>query len=127
MFWEDENAIARIEEQAAEHRANGNFIQAKSLYTCLIAMIKKAEGPESENLALNFYRLGETYADEGNYPAAQTYYHRASQVWRRAHAAAGESGLSETHSLQRMNEIVERDDTQGSYDNQNNYDKEASA
>ena len=85
MFWENENAIAAIEELALLHRKKGNYAKAKNLYVCLVAMIKKANGPDSARLALNFFRLGEVYADEGNYQAAETYYKRAASIWEKTH------------------------------------------
>lgn len=118
MFWENENSVQEIEELAARYRAEGNFVQAKSLYTCLIAMIKKQHGNDSEKLALNFYRLAETYSDEGNYQAAQTYYNRAAQIWRRAHPKDSADVRSHAQSLFRMNDIIKREDEeQEEYEN----------
>lgn len=123
MFWENDDAISKVEQLAAHYKAEGNYVQAKSLYTCLIAMIKKSHGTENEKLALNFYRLAETYSDEGNYQAAQTYYYRASEIWRSVHPDTSESMLSHSQALQQINTLVSEEDLQ----NDQNEDQRAAS
>ena len=101
MFWEKDDAIGEVEELAALHRKTGNLSQAKSLYTCLIAMIKKKRG-ESDELALNFYQLGEIYDAEGNEGAATTYYKRAAEIWQQLHPASLKNPLWYRNALKRI-------------------------
>jgi len=113
MFWEKKDAVGEIEELAARHRQAGNIAQAKSLYTCLIAMIKRNGGDGSEQLAVNFYRLGETYSDAGNYQAAQTYYKRATEIWEKIHPdLESPAALSYERALERLQAIMEAQDEQ---------------
>ncbi|HEY9681506.1 MAG TPA: hypothetical protein V6C89_11240 [Drouetiella sp.] len=88
MFWEKTGAIGEVEQLAAGYRRTGHLAQARSLYTCLIAMIKQKSG-ESDELALHFYQLGEIYDEEGNRSAANTYYKRAAETWRHLHPENG--------------------------------------
>jgi tetratricopeptide (TPR) repeat protein len=101
-----------VAKQAAMERMRGNLAQAKSLYACLIAMIKKESGPESEALALNFFRLAETYSDDGNYQAAQTYYRRAAEVWEKSHPNRGQSPIWYGSALGDMQRVTEQQDEQ---------------
>jgi hypothetical protein len=110
MFWEKDNAIAQIEALAAVQRKQGNFAQARSLYTCLIAMTRKSFGDKSEQLALNFYRLAEIYSDEGNYQAAQTYHHRATEIWLAAHPEQSADPRWGHRAMREMQYKVERQD-----------------
>jgi tetratricopeptide (TPR) repeat protein len=113
MFWEQDNAVPQIELLAAQHREAGNTAQAKSLYTCLIAMIKRDGGEDSEQLAVTFYRLAETYSDEGNYKAAQIYYRRAVEIWEKIHPDPDSAeALAYERALQRMQGIMEAEDEQ---------------
>ncbi len=101
MFWERSDAIGEVEELAALHRKTGNLAQAKSLYTCLIAMIKQKNG-ESDELALNFYQLGEIYDDEGNESAAKTYYKRAAETWQQLHPQSPKNPVWYKEALTRL-------------------------
>jgi tetratricopeptide (TPR) repeat protein len=108
MFWENVDAIERIEELAALNRKQGNLLQAKSLYACLIAMIKQKSGPESDQLALNFYQLGEIYDDEGKRGAAKIYYKRAADIWQRLHPESDSNPFWYREALSRLGETSER-------------------
>jgi tetratricopeptide (TPR) repeat protein len=111
MFWEQDNAVGQIELLAAQQRDAGNTAQAKSLYTCLIAMIKRDGGDDSEQLAVTFYRLAETYSDEGNYQAAQIYFRRAAEIWERIHPDPDSAeALAYERALERMQGIMEAED-----------------
>lgn len=108
MFWEKDDAIERIEELAALNRKQGNLSQAKSLYACLIAMIKQKTGAESDQLALNFYQLGEIYDDEGKHGAAKIYYKRAADVWQRLHTESDSNPFWYREALTKLGEASER-------------------
>jgi tetratricopeptide (TPR) repeat protein len=92
-FWDKQGSVEKIAHHAAMARQRGNLAQAKSLYACLIAMIKKEYGAESQELALNFFQLAETYSDESNYEAAQTFYRRAAEIWEKTHPDRGQNAL----------------------------------
>ena len=108
MFWQKDNAIESIEQLAATHRQAGNLAQAKSLYACLIAMIKQRGGANCDELALNFYQLGEIYDDEGNNDAARTYYKRAADVWQSTHANSDDDPFWYREALTRLGEQSEK-------------------
>lgn len=110
MFWEHENAIATVEELALAHRKRGNFAKAKNLYVCLLAMVKKSQGPESSHLALIFFRLGEVYSDEGNYQAAETYYKRAAEIWEKTHPSQQDSPFWLKEALTDMQAQADNED-----------------
>lgn len=93
------NELQRMAETA--HRAK-NFAQAKSFYICLIGALKQQYGALSQPLAVNFYKLGEVYSDEGNYEAARTMYHRATELWERlpgSESGCGADAMIELHRL----------------------------
>jgi tetratricopeptide (TPR) repeat protein len=95
-------AINDLEQLAEAAHSQRNFGQAKSLRICLIGFLKQEFGEVSEQLAVNFYKLGEVYADEGNYEAARTMYHRATEIWAqlpRAESIAVTDAMIELHRL----------------------------
>jgi tetratricopeptide (TPR) repeat protein len=108
MFWEKDNAIESIEQMAAMYRKEGNLAQAKSLYACLIAMIKQRGGSSCDELALNFYQLGEIYDDEGKHSAAKTYYKRAADIWQSTHTDADDNPFWYREALTRLGEESEK-------------------
>jgi tetratricopeptide (TPR) repeat protein len=121
MFWEKDNAVGQTELLAAQQRDAGNTAQAKSLYTCLIAMIKRDGGDDSEQLAVTFYRLAETYSDEGNYQAAQIYFRRAAEIWEKIHPDPDSAeALAYERALERMQGIMEAEDEQRDRDHRRN-------
>jgi tetratricopeptide (TPR) repeat protein len=101
MFWQKSGAIGEIEQLAAGYRRTGNLAQAKSLYTCLIAMEKQKNG-QSDVLALHFYQLGQIYDEEGNRQAANTYYKRAAETWKQVHPEDGKSPFWYREALNRL-------------------------
>jgi tetratricopeptide (TPR) repeat protein len=113
-FWDKQGSVENIAQQAAAARQKGNLAQAKSLYACLIAMIKKESGPESQELALNFFRLAETYSDEGKYEAAQTFYRRAAEIWEKTHPDGGQNALWYGKALGDMQRETEHRDGESS-------------
>jgi tetratricopeptide (TPR) repeat protein len=74
--------IQKLQIMAADFRKAGNNAQAKSIYICLMAVIKLKDGPKSDRLANNFFELAEVYAEENNYTGAQTLYERAIEIWQ---------------------------------------------
>ena len=46
--------VAELQKMAADTQQEGNLAQAKSIYVCLIAIIKTKDGPKSDRLANNF-------------------------------------------------------------------------
>lgn len=108
MFWEKDNAIESIEQLAALNRKEGNLAQAKSLYACLIAMIKNRGGATCDELALNFFQLGEIYDDEGNQSAAKTYYKRAADIWQTTHSSSDNNPFWYREALTRLGEASAR-------------------
>jgi tetratricopeptide (TPR) repeat protein len=116
MFWEKDNAIESIEMLAAMHRRKGNLAQAKSLYACLIAMIKRRGGAKCDELALNFYQLGEIYDDESKHDAARTYYKRAADVWQSNHEGSDNNPFWYREALTRLGEESEKQQEQHEHD-----------
>jgi len=121
-FWNRINSINNIEIQADLCRKTGNIAQAKSLYTCLIAMLNKEHGPDSDELALNFFRLAETYADGGNYEAAQTFYRRSAQIWENNHPDRRQNPMWYTNALGAMHKDSNRCDS-GQREGRSNKDR----
>jgi len=76
--------ITDLQQMAASAQESGNLAQAKSIYVCLIAAIKMKDGPKSDRLANNFFKLAEVYGEENNYSGAQTLYERAIEVWQQS-------------------------------------------
>jgi len=76
--------ISELQQMAADAQESGNISQAKSIYVCLIAAIKMKDGPKSDRLANNFFKLAEVYGEENNYAGAQTLYERAIEVWQQS-------------------------------------------
>jgi tetratricopeptide (TPR) repeat protein len=99
------NALQRTAEAA--HRAK-NFAQAKSFYICLIGALKQKFGIVSEQLAVNFYKLGEVYSDEGDHEGARTMYHRASELWQNLHRCESVSGADGMIELNRLSDTYSR-------------------
>jgi len=110
MFWESKNAISKIGKQARQYRLSRNFAQAKSLYTCLIAMIKKSPEEHADKLAANFYRLSETFKDEHNQTAAQTYMDRAVETWLARRPYDNSDLDAKEDAIKAMRELVEKED-----------------
>ncbi|HEY9776242.1 MAG TPA: tetratricopeptide repeat protein [Planktothrix sp.] len=111
-FWNERGSVNNIGKLAAFARKRGDLAQAKSLYACLIGMIKKESGPESENLALNFFRLAETYSDEGNYQAAQTFYRRAAEIWEKTHPDRSANPIWYSKAIGEMQREAEQEDVE---------------
>ena len=110
MFWEKQNAISKIGKQARRYRLARNFAQAKSLYTCLIAMIKKSPEDHGDKLAANFFRLSETFRDEHNQTAAQTYMERAVETWLAQQSRDNSKVNAKEDAIKAMRELVEQED-----------------
>jgi tetratricopeptide (TPR) repeat protein len=97
--------IIELQRMAANAQKDGNYAKAKSIYVCLIAVIKRKDGPKSDRLAVNFFQLAEVYADENNYVGAQTLYERAIEIWQQSGQPDAQLRLSE--AANRLHELSE--------------------
>jgi tetratricopeptide (TPR) repeat protein len=97
--------IIELQRMAAKAQQERNYAQAKSIYVCLIAVIKQKDGPKSDRLAVNFFQLAEVYAEENNYRGAQTLYERAIEIWKQSSQPDAQLRLSEAAS--RLHELSE--------------------
>jgi tetratricopeptide (TPR) repeat protein len=87
--------IQKLQTMAADFRKAGNKAQAKSIYICLMAVIKLKDGPKSDRLANNFFELAEVYAEENNYTGAQTLYERAIEIWQQSQDPEAKTSIAE--------------------------------
>ena len=87
--------ISELQQMAADAQQSGNLAQAKSIYVCLIAVIKLKDGPMSDRLANNFFQLAEVYGEENNYSGAQTLYERAIEIWQQSQDPEAKKRISE--------------------------------
>lgn len=87
--------VLELQKMAADAQKEGNLAQAKSIYVCLIAVIKTKDGPSSVRLANNFFQLAEVYGEENNYVGAQTLYERAIEIWQGSEAPEAEHKIKE--------------------------------
>ncbi len=91
-MWIEDIPIESLQLMADKASRSSNFAQAKSIYVCLIARLKKKYGVESAQLAANFFKLAQVYAKQGDATAAQTLYHRATEIWQNLYPT--ESGIA---------------------------------
>lgn len=98
--------ISKLQQMAVDAQQSGNLAQAKSIYICLIAVIKLKDGPMSDRLANNFFQLAEVYGEENNYSGAQTLYERAIEVWQQSADIEAKTRINEaTKRLHILSEL----------------------